>query len=66
MMDNNLMIVIDILLFGYIIAALVNPALWIQKVELKNDPKEQAKMRKIAVVLLIIEIIFCLLEYVIF
>ena len=56
------MMVIDIVLFIYIIAGIVNPSLWIQKQELKNDPNEQKKMRTIAFVLLGVEILFCLCE----
>lgn len=58
------MMVIDIVLFIYIIAGIVNPSLWIQKQELKNDPNEQKKMRTIAFVLLGVEILFCLFEYI--
>ena len=58
------MMVIDIVLFIYIIAGIVNPSLWIQKQELKNDPNEQKKMRTIAFVLLGVELLFCLFEYI--
>ena len=58
------MMVIDIVLFIYIIAGIVNPSLWIQKQELKSDPNEQKKMRTIAFVLLGVEILFCLFEYI--
>jgi len=58
------MIVIDIVLFCYLVAGIVNPSLWIQKPELKNDLDEQKKMRKIAIILLIVEIAFCVVEYV--
>lgn len=63
-MNSSLMMVIDTFLFCYIVAGIVNPALWIQKTELKNDPNEQKKIRKIAIVLLVVEIAFCMVEYV--
>lgn len=63
-MNSSLMVVIDTFLFCYIAAGIVNPSLWIQKQELKNDPNEQKKIRRIAIVLLVVEIAFCLVEYV--
>ena len=58
------MVFIDILLFGYLLMGILNPSIWIQKQELKNDPAEQKKIRKIAIALMVVEIIFCLIEYV--
>lgn len=63
-MGGNLMVFIDILLFGYLLMGILNPSIWIQKQELKNDPAEQKKIRKIAIALMVVEIIFCLIEYV--
>ena len=58
------MIIIDIAIFCYLVAGIVNPSMWIQKIELKNDVNEQKRMRTIAIVLMVVEIIFCLIEYV--
>lgn len=58
------MVFIDILLFGYLLMGILNPSIWIQKQELKNDPSEQKKIRKIAIALMVVEIVFCLIEYV--
>jgi len=63
-MGGSIMVVIDIVLFLYICAGIINPSLWIQKQELKDNPEEKKKMRIIAIVLLCVEIVFCLLEYV--
>lgn len=63
-MGGNLMVVIDIVLFAYLLVGILNPSIWIQKQELKNDPNEQKKIRKIAIVLMIVEIAFCIIEYV--
>lgn len=63
-MNGNIMVVIDIVLFVYILVGILNPSVWIQKQELKNNPDEQKKMRKIAIVLMIVEIAFCIIEYV--
>lgn len=63
-MNSNLMIIIDVVLFCYLVAGIANPSLWIQKPELKNDLGEQKKMRKIAIILMAVEIVFCLIEYV--
>ena len=64
-MSGNMLLIIDIVLFAYIILGIANPSLWIQKPELKNDPKEHKKIRRIAIILLIVETIFCVFEYVI-
>jgi len=62
--SSNLVVIMDLLIFGYIIAALINPDLWINKPEKKGDKEERKKMRIIALVLLLIEIVFVSLEYV--
>ncbi len=63
-MGGNIMVFIDILLFGYLLVGIINPSIWIQKAELKNDENEQKKIRKIAIGLMVVEIIFCIIEYV--
>jgi len=63
-MGGNVMLIIDVFLFFYLLAGIINPSLWIQKPELKNNPDEQKKIRKIAIVLMAVEIVFCIIEYV--
>lgn len=63
-MGGSIMPALDLLIFAFLVAGLINPSFWIQKPELKNDPNEQKKMRVIAACLMAVEIVFCLIEYV--
>ena len=62
-MDGSSFLILDVIMLVCIVIALVNPSAWIKEPEKKNDPVEQAKMRKYAIIFLVIEIIFCAFTY---